>query len=251
MNDISLNGITAQLTRSVNTQGELLDKGLIKGREKMLVLMKVNALLEITNFINMYPLWTRSTRNAENRFNDWCKPLSSAPNKSARKMTKERVEKEMIEKIGVSTIQKIHSCATQEELLKIVHFFRETSGIRYIKRSYLVDLLIFAGINVRSTNKYMQIHLTDVFSILDQKVVTANPKQFFYLFHLEGKRWSPNYGKEKKYLKYALSSIVDIEDEYFAKARKGLSLYLQNKINFAQMIYLVRETVQDLEEVLV
>src|SRR5690606_28792723 len=108
--------------------------------------------------------------------------------------------KEILEKIGVNTVESIYRSTTPSELVNLVDDFRETSRIRYVKRSYLVDLLIFSGINVKSSKQYTQIYLTDVYSIVNQSVVTANPKQFFYLLHLEGKRTSPNYGREKKYL---------------------------------------------------
>lgn len=252
--NIPTGGVGAQLFQYVKTLGEVLNNRQITSTKKELALMKVTALTEVFYFINLYPLWSKTPKSAEKRFNHWCKPLNLTIRKSEQttiKQTKERVEKEILEKIGVNTVESIYLSTTPSELINLVESFRNTSGIRYVKRSYLVDLLIFSGVNVKSSKQYTQVHLTDVYSILNQSVVTANPKQFFYLFHLEGKKMSPNYGKEKKYLTDVVASIVEIDDPQFQKARLGLSLYLQGKTSFSDMVNRVRENVLELQDTLI
>jgi len=247
----STSGVLVQLQGNVKALDGYLNNRQLTAVQRELALLKVSALQEVIYFIGMYPLWCKTPKSAVMRFNHWCKPLNITMKISEQttiKQTKERVEKEILEKIGVNTVESIYRSATLSELVNLVESFRETSGIRYVKRSYLVDLLIFSGVNVKSSKQYTQVHITDVYSILNQSVVTANPKQFFHLFHLEGKRNSPTYGKEKIYLVDVVASIVEVEDPYFQKARLGISLYLQGKISFSDMVNKVRDNVLELED---
>src|SRR5690606_4400705 len=92
---IPTSGVGAQLLQNVKTLGEVLNNCQTTGSQRELALMKVTALTEVFYFINMYPLWSKTPRSAEKRFNHWCKPLNLTIRKSERtiiKQTKERVE---------------------------------------------------------------------------------------------------------------------------------------------------------------
>lgn len=234
----------------------LLDRKIKTGElvleEKLLLKSKIQAYFEIYRFIELYPLWSKTPKSAEEKLKLWLNQSSrkttiSKKEKTAIRVSNYRLNEEITQKIGVTTLDAINNCKSLDELKEIMDKFRNCSGIRNLKKSYLIDLLAFcqSGLTPKSSNQH---YLVELFSKLVPNNQGIPLVKLFYLYQVNQDRFSNQYGQEDKVKKSLLEGVLYDIDEKFRTVQEAFELFFKEGLEFEIVLAAVETTLKELEE---
>ena len=98
-----------------------------------LTLLKVKVYSIILGYIDHYPNWTKKPKNAEIRFYHWLQPnidpLASPKEQEKIRISNERVNKEVLDKIGNTVIEDIFKATSTDRVLSILTDFANRTNL--------------------------------------------------------------------------------------------------------------------------
>lgn len=216
-----------------------------------LELSKLKALTEVFYYIENYLLWHEPSDDLTKKYNLWAGRLKEPLNmsKDAVRASNNRFNAEIERKVGESTIDSIVNSSSHEELKGAMEQFRISSGLRNIKRSYLVDLLAFC------TQKHgggafglrNPMYLIDILSDLTAKV-DLSPEEKFLIFQANHDRTSAKYGQEDEVKRVILRGILEHDDEAFSTTKEAFRLYFSSQIEFDIVLLAIESDLETLDK---
>jgi len=108
----------------------------------ILVMEKVYAIEEIIFFCENFWVWFENSEEVKHQYELYTKrKVETTKSKDQIRSSNYRFDKKMKKEIGECTIESIMNSQTVEEVKETMKTFRETSNVRNMKRSFMIDFI--------------------------------------------------------------------------------------------------------------